>query len=141
MNQNRDFFKTESVDEQVEQFSSHQSGEPAHLEPRRVRDFPANENEQGASARLVKELQIFHQADYEQNRAFLERARRRIAAHQFAKYDINQVRSPMDPLLCYVFLKKGLVRCNLPIQQSRLRAESCPADSVCWLQSWWQGCW
>ena len=96
MNQNRDFFKTESVDEQVEQFSSHQSGEPAHLEPRRVRDFPANENEQGASARLVKELQIFHQADYEQNRAFLERARRRIAAHQFAKYDINQVQSPMD---------------------------------------------
>jgi WD40 repeat protein len=96
MNQKRDFFKNESVDEQVEQFSSRQSGEPAHLEPRRVRDFPANEDGQGASARLVKGLQTFYQADYEQNRAFLAHARQRIAAHQFAKYDINQARSPID---------------------------------------------
>ncbi|GHO74282.1 hypothetical protein KSD_20530 [Ktedonobacter sp. SOSP1-85] len=105
MTQNRDFFTPESVDEQVEQFSSRQPGEPARLEPggapaqaetRRVRDFPANEDGQEASARLVKELQAFYQADYEQNRAFLARARRRIAAHQFAKYDVNQARSPMD---------------------------------------------
>ncbi|GER87224.1 hypothetical protein KDW_13860 [Dictyobacter vulcani] len=81
MTQNRDFFTPESVDEQIEQFSSHQ---------------PANEDGQDASARLVKRLQAVYQADYEQNRAFLARARRRIAAHQFAKYDVNQARSPMD---------------------------------------------
>lgn len=104
MTQNRDFFTPESVDEQVEQFSSRQPGEPARLEPggapaqaetRRVRDFPVNENRQDASARLVKELHAFYQADYEQNRAFLARARRRIAAHQFATSNINQARSPM----------------------------------------------
>jgi uncharacterized protein with WD repeat len=105
MTQNRDFFTPESVDEQVEQLSSRQPGEPASLEPggapaqaemRRVRDFPANEERQDASARLVKELQAFYQADYERNRAFLVRARRRIAAHHVANHDINQARSPMD---------------------------------------------
>ncbi|GCE06910.1 WD40 repeat domain-containing protein [Dictyobacter aurantiacus] len=132
MTQNRDFFTPESVDEQIEQFSSHQPGEPALLEPgatpaqaetRRVRDFPANEDEQGASARLVKDLQAFYQADYEQNQAFLARARRRIAAHQVAKNDVNQARSPMDsaPMLRFSQERTRKMQSPRSAEQSRGR--------------------
>jgi WD40 repeat protein len=93
MTENRDFFTAESVDEQVERISSRQPGEPAQT--RHVRDFQAHEDGQGASARLVKELHAFYQADYEQNRACLAHARRRIAAHQFDPSAVNQARSPM----------------------------------------------
>jgi len=107
MTENRDFFTSESVDEQVEQASSPQPGALARLQPggtpgqgemRSGRDLQAQANEDGqdTSARLVKELQAFYQADYEQNRAFLAHARRRIAAHQFAPHTVNQARSPMD---------------------------------------------
>ncbi|GLV60260.1 hypothetical protein KDH_70800 [Dictyobacter sp. S3.2.2.5] len=123
MTQNRDFFTPESVDEQVEQLSSRQPGEPTRLEPgatpaqaetRHVRDFPVNEDGQGASARLVKELQAFYQADYEQNRAFLARARQRIAAHQFAKNDVNQARSPMDPAPMLRFSQERTLKMQSP---------------------------
>lgn len=98
MTQNRDFFTPESVDEQVEQLSSLQSAEPggapAQAEMRRVIHLPANKDVQDTPGHLVKALQAFYQADYEQNKASLARARRRIAAHQFNPYNINQAQSP-----------------------------------------------
>jgi WD40 repeat protein len=105
MTHNRDFFTRESVDEQVEQLSSRQSGKPARLEPgteaaqanmRRVRDFPTSEDGQEAPELLVKDLQAFYQTDYAKNKASLARARRRIAAHRFTSYPVYQERNPMD---------------------------------------------
>lgn len=98
MTQDRDFFIPASVDEQVEQFSSRQPGEPARLasdkapaqaETRRVGKVAPNRDGQDTAACLVRELQAFYQADYEQNQAFLARARRRIVAHQLAPHTMN----------------------------------------------------
>ncbi len=150
MTQNRDFFKPESVDEQVERFSSRQPGEPTHLEQsrapsqaetRHVRDFPANEDEQDASARLVKELQTF----YRLITSKIEPSSRVPGGGSRLTSSLNMMSISCGtrwiPRIYNVFLKKGLVRCNLPVQWSSLRAEGCLADLVCWLQSWWQDCW
>lgn len=104
MTQNRDFFTPESVDEQVERLSSHPSDKPAYqaadaapsqAETRLTRDFSQNEDGQSAPEHLVKDLQVFYQADYKQNIAALARARQRIAAHQSTSYAINQGQSPL----------------------------------------------
>lgn len=107
MTQHRDFFTPENVDEQIEQFSSHQSDgrprlvpdrEPAQAETDHNKYFSTKEDEQNVPAHLVKDLQAFYRADYEQNQAFLVRARRRIMAHQFAQHDINQARNTANSM-------------------------------------------
>lgn len=107
MTQNRDFFKPESVDKQVDLLSlslpselltsQEQAEEPAQTETRRVKEFSTPdqiEHQQDASVRLVNELQAYYQVEHQQNLGFLEHARRRIAAYQPANDASAQAQSP-----------------------------------------------
>jgi WD40 repeat protein len=116
MTQNRDFFKAESVDEQVDQFSLSFLDEPgtnqAQTETRRVKEFSTQdqiEHRQNASMRLVKELQAYYQVEHQQNLGILEHAWGRIAAHLPANHASAQVQN--------TFLSSPLLRSS----QARIR--------------------
>lgn len=108
MTQDHDFFKPDSVDEQVDQFSlgfpdklrtsPEQMGTPAQTETRHIKEIQAYyqiERQQDASMHLVKELQAYYQTERQQNLGFLEHARQRIAAHQPASHAAAQARNPV----------------------------------------------
>ena len=108
MTQNRDFFKPESVDEQIDRFSLSFLDAPGmnqeQMETRRVKEFLPHdqiEHQQDASTRLVRELQIYYQGEHQQNLGFLERARQRIAAHQPANHASAQLQNSLlsSPIL------------------------------------------
>lgn len=122
MTQDHHFFTPERVDEQIEQFSRRLPGEAEHLpqseafarvETRRFGEALAgaeSQSEQDASTRLVRELQAYYQGEYQQNRAFLAQARRRIAAHRFSRYEGAQERTPVPaPVLKF---SQGRIRMN-----------------------------
>src|SRR5258707_3533255 len=115
MTQNGDFFKPESVDEQVDQLSlnvpnqqwigQEHVGKPAQIKARQVRerqaayqveqqqDAPVRpvretqaEHQQDAPTHLVRELQAYYQVEHQQNLDSLEHARQRIATHESASH-------------------------------------------------------
>src|SRR5581483_1866463 len=107
MTQKRDSFQPDRVDEQIDQCSLSICGEqvPGQTDMQtaawnhagRVNPGKRTRPRQDVPAHLVRELQVYYQAELQHNQELLEHAWRRIAAHQSANHAPAQTQDTVSP--------------------------------------------